>query len=183
MRLSMVMAMDRNQLIGKDDALPWHLPAELAYFKSVTMGKVLIMGRKTYASIGKPLPGRISVVVSSSGVLDTAENADYIADGKLYLCSSLDDAIAQARLLIERREENSSAVQLTHDEAAIIGGAQLCEAAMAMTDRLYLTVIDAEFDGDTWLKSFREQDWNEISVNNVSIDDYDIAYRVLERVV
>jgi len=173
--------MDRNQLIGKDNALPWHLPAELAYFKSVTMGKVLIMGRKTYASIGKPLPGRISVVVSSSGVLDTAENAEYIADGKLYLCSSLEDAIAQAQLLIDSREENSSAVQLTHDEAAIIGGAQLCEAAMAMTDRLYLTVIDDDFEGDTWLESFDEDDWQEESVRHVRIEDYDVAYRVLER--
>ena len=164
--------------------MPWHLPAELAYFKSVTMGKVMIMGRNTYTSIGKPLPGRISIVVSSSGALDTAENAAYIADGKLFLCTSLDDALEQARLLIDKREESdSTAVKLLHDEAAVIGGAQLCGAAMAMTDRLYLTVIDAEFEGDTWLKSFNEQDWKEVSVRKVRIDEYDVAYRVLERAV
>ena len=131
MRLSMVMAMDRNKLIGKDGGLPWHLPAELAYFKSVTMGKVLIMGRKTYLSIGKPLPGRVSIVVSASGQLTGETIERYQAEGKLYLCRSLDDAIHVANELTGHLENkdvsfsDDAASVLQHAEAAIIGGAQL----------------------------------------------------------
>ncbi len=187
MRLSMVMAMDRNKLIGKDGGLPWHLPAELAYFKRVTMGKVLIMGRKTYVSIGKPLPGRVSIVVSASGQLTGEKFEQYLADGRLYLCQSLDDAIQLAQdLTAQLKPDHESGIDdganvLQHAEAAIIGGAQLCEAAMPQVDRLYLTVIDAEFEGDTWLHSFDESDWQEQSVSNVQLDNLNVAYRVLDR--
>lgn len=192
MRLSMVMAMDRNRLIGKDGGMPWHLSAELAYFKRVTMGKVLIMGRRTYVSIGKPLPGRVSIVVSASGVLTGDAIERYQAEGKLHLCRSLDEALQlsdrlTAHLPLDGGSDDAplagtgSSDALKHREAAIVGGAQMCEAAMPHVDRLYLTVIDSEFEGDTWLNCFQESDWQEQSVSHEQINDVTVAYRVLER--
>jgi len=173
----MVMAMDSNRLIGKAGKLPWHLPSEMAYFKSVTMGKALIMGRKTWESIGRPLPGRVSIVVTSSKAVLEESHREYIVSGKLHVCSSLDAAIDLARELHQSDRQSL----LIHDEAAVIGGAQLCEEAMAVTDTLYLSVIQSEFEGDTWLESFSETDWREVSVNSAHVDGFDVDYRVLER--
>ena len=177
MRVSMVMAMDSNRLIGKGGKLPWHLPSEMAYFKATTMGKALIMGRKTWESLGRPLPGRISIVVTSTPSVLEDSNREHIASGKLHVCTSLNAAIELAR---ELHQSDERAV-LVHDEAAVIGGAKLCEEAMAVTDTLYLSIIKAEFEGDTWLESFKESDWREVSVDSVHVDGYEVDYRVLER--
>lgn len=165
MILSMIMAMDRNRLIGADGGMPWHLPAELKYFKSVTMGKPVIMGRKTFESIGKALPGRINIVLTSQEV--------WSAEGVI-VAGTLDMALDVAKQHLDQS-----------GEAMIIGGARLCRQAMPCTQKLYLTVIDHEFTGDVWLDSFDEQDWNEESARVVSADDksgYTYTCRVLKRV-
>lgn len=165
--VAMMMAMDRNRLIGKAGGLPWHIPGELAYFKSVTWGKPIIMGRKTYDSIGRALPGRTNLVVTSQ--------QDWQADDVL-VCHNLTDALAAARHVA--RQPATLA-----DEVVIIGGAALCREAMPLVERLYLTDIDAEYDGDTWLDSFVRKDWHEVSAEHpdpATTGDVRVVYRVLQ---
>ncbi len=162
MRISMVMAMDRAKLIGKEKGMPWHIPSDLQYFKNVTMGKPVIMGRVTYESIGRPLPGRHSIVLSR----DKAWAADQVET-----VHSLADAFAAAR-------------KHPGDEMMVIGGASLCALAMPYTERLYLTIVDHEFaDGDTWLDSFNQSHWNEVSReahDETSQGGYRYTYFVLD---
>lgn len=166
--LSMMMAMDRNTLIGKQGGLPWHVPGELAYFKSVTMGKPIIMGRKTFDSIGKPLPGRTNIVVT--------RDVGWQREG-VTVAHSLDAAIAIGRALALKPATLAS-------EVVVIGGAALCRAAMPLTERLYLTCIDHEFEGDTWLDSYDPDEWREHSRtprDPASTGGLDVVYLVLER--
>jgi len=158
--ISIVVAMDRNRLIGSGGSLPWHLPADLRHFKRTTMGKSVIMGRRTHQSIGKPLPGRVNIVVTS--------DREYPAPG-CAVASSLDGAIDAA-------EEAQ--------EIMIIGGAELYRQALPRTGRIYLTRIDAAFKGDTW---FPEIDWKEWRVREeaeFSADDrnaFKYSFLTLER--
>ncbi|MDJ0777784.1 MAG: dihydrofolate reductase [Gammaproteobacteria bacterium] len=126
-RVSMIVAMDENRLIGRDNALPWHLPADLAHFKRTTMGKPIVMGRKTWQSIGRPLPGRQNIVVT--------RNPDFTAAG-CDLADSIESALALAGDV---------------DEIMLIGGAGLYAQAMPLASRLYLTLIHHRFaQGDAW---------------------------------
>lgn len=135
--ISLIVAMDRNRLIGRGNALPWHLPADLQHFRSVTMGKPIIMGRRTYESIGRPLPGRLNVIIS--------RNAAFDAPG-CTVVDSLDAALTAAG---------------TVAEIMIIGGAQLYAAALPHAQRIYLTRIDADFDGDAWFPGLDPTVWRE----------------------
>ncbi|MDD3518183.1 MAG: type 3 dihydrofolate reductase [Chromatiales bacterium] len=160
MTLSIIVAMDRNRLIGRDNALPWHLPADLAWFKRVTMGKPLIMGRRTHESIGRPLPGRLNIVVS--------RDPQYRTDG----CTVVQDP--------------ASAVAAAGDapEVMVIGGARLFEAFLPLADRLYLTRIDAAFEGDTWFPDFDEKSWCEVARETRAPDEHNpcpMTFLVLER--
>jgi dihydrofolate reductase len=162
----MMMAMDKNKLIGSDGGLPWHIPGELAYFKRITMGKPIIMGRKTYDSIGKPLPGRDNIVVT--------RNADWTASGVI-VAGSLNDAFEAGRQAVKSQAKQ---------EIIVIGGASLCGAAMSTTQRLYLTVVDKSYSGDTWLDSFNWGDWIVISEdvqNPVNTGGIAVTYWVLEK--
>lgn len=163
MRISMIMAMDRARLIGKEKGLPWHISSDMQYFKKVTMSKPMIMGRVTYESIGRPLPGRPSIVVTRDG--------QWFADG-VEIVHSLQSAFEVAKKHIA-------------DEMMVIGGASLCAAAMPYTERLYLTVVDHEFpDGDTWLDSFNWNHWNEVSRethDETTQGGYRYTYYVLDR--
>lgn len=164
--IAMMMAMDKNKLIGSDGGLPWRIPGELAYFKRVTMGKPIIMGRKTFDSIGKPLPGRVNIVVT--------RNVKWSAVG-VTVVGSLTEAIEAGRRAL---------IELPAEEIFIIGGASLCSAAMSMTDRLYLTVVDKAYTGDTWLDSFEWSDWKVSSEDVQSLDDtggLPVTYFVLEK--
>lgn len=143
----MMMAMDRNRLIGDKGQMPWHIPGELAYFKAVTTGKPVIMGRKTFDSIGKPLPGRTNIVVT--------RNTDWSADGVVRV-HSLAQALTEAGKVRQDADE---------PELMIIGGAAICEEAMPLTQRFYLTTVDHAFEGDTWLESFHWDDWQVVSKN------------------
>lgn len=158
----MILAMDSNKLIGSEGGMPWHISSELQYFKRVTMGKPIIMGRITFESIGKALPGRTNIVVT--------RNEEWSEAG-VSAVSSLQDGYGVAS------EEGA-------EEAMVIGGAALCQQAMPLTDRLYLTVIDHEFSGDTWLDSFDWGDWTVVSEDPQDEREqggYQYCYYVLDR--
>lgn len=163
-----MMAMDKNRLIGKAGGMPWHVPGEMAYFKRVTMGKPIIMGRKTFESIGKPLPGRTNIVITRNRRW-SAENVVVVHD--------LDSALQQAASVCLSPTTPAS-------ELVVIGGAGLCRDTMAITQRLYLTVIDHSFEGDTWLDSFHWDDWQAVSeeVQDVqATGGLPVTYWVLEK--
>lgn len=134
---SFVVAVARNGVIGHTNGLPWRLPADLAFFKRLTMGHPIIMGRKTYESIGKPLPGRLNIVVTRS--------PDFKAPG-CTVVATLDAAYRAAGAV---------------DEVFIIGGAQIYDAAFAAADRIYLTEVESEIEGDTYFPLFDRRDWVE----------------------
>lgn len=172
--VAMMLAMDKNKLIGKDGGMPWHIPGELAYFKSVTMGKPVIMGRVTFDSIGKPLPGRPNFVVT--------RNADWTAEG-VRVCTSLDMAIEGAKEYYAKlaSDAGDDTADSTPNEIMVIGGAGLCREAMPKTQKVYLTHIDHEYDGDIWFDSFDWNDWKEMSRQDMQHEELKFAYLVLER--
>lgn len=167
--VTMMLAMDKNKLIGKDGGMPWKIPGEMAYFKEVTMGKPVIMGRVTFDSIGKPLPGRPNFVVT--------RNADWVAEG-VQTCTSLDAAIAGAKQYYKDSDANEPAAP---KEVMVIGGAGLCREAMPQTQRIYLTLIDHEYEGDIWFDSFEWDDWQINSRKDLQQNGLAYSYLVLER--
>lgn len=146
MKISLIAAMDKNRLIGAGNGLPWHLPADFKHFKAVTMGKPVIMGRKTYESIGRPLPGRKNIVISRSG---------FSADG-VTVVESIDSALRA-----------SAGV----DEVMIIGGASFYAQMIERADKMYLTLVDAECEGDAWFPAFNEEDWALLSSQHYAADE------------
>jgi dihydrofolate reductase len=136
--LSIICAMDKNRLIGNNNALPWHLPADLAFFKQNTLGKPILMGRKTYESIGRPLPGRQNIIITTNG--------DYQADG-CDICQSIDEALELAA---------------DQQEIMLIGGASLYQQTLDKAQQLYLTRIHSSFEGDAWFPEFSLDDWIEV---------------------
>ncbi len=138
MTLSLVVAMDRNRVIGRAGRLPWRLPDELQNFKRITMGKPVVMGRRTHESIGRPLPGRENIVVT--------RNPHYEAPG-CRVVHSLSAALAATAGAVE---------------TLLIGGAELFEEALPLAARLYLTEIHAEVDGDVWFPEFDRSAWREV---------------------
>ncbi len=135
--ISLIVALDKNRVIGLNNAMPWHLPGELQYFKEMTMGKPIIMGRKTFESIGRPLPGRRNIVIT--------RNPQYDAEG-IELALSLDEAIKIAGDV---------------EEIMIIGGQQIFTESLPLADRLYITEIDHEFEGDTFFPEY--EGWQKVS--------------------
>lgn len=142
--VALIVAVAENGVIGKQGAMPWHLPDELAHFKRVTMGKPIIMGRKTFQSLGRSLPGRTNIVV-------TRDAAFAVPDGVI-VTHDLEDAIKQARAIAER--DGAS-------EIMVIGGAQIYAAAMPMASRLYLTRIHRSYEGDAWFSWPDREGWIE----------------------
>lgn len=150
-RVSAIVAMSENSCIGKDNDLPWHIPEDLKHFKTLTMGKPVIMGRKTYESIvarlGKPLPGRANIVISRTPQQDGSDPAT----GPFYV-QDIEAAIAAAE---------KTARQKNFDEIFIGGGGQIFELALPQTDRIYLTKIHAVVNGDAFFPELSPQDWQE----------------------
>ena len=136
-RITLIVARARNGVIGRANAMPWKIPGEQAFFKRTTIGHPIVMGRKTWESIGRPLPGRRSIVVT--------RNPAYRADGA-EVAASLDEAITRCAGL---------------PEMFVIGGAELYRAALPRADRLIITDIDADFDGDTYLDAPDPNVWRE----------------------
>lgn len=146
MIISIIAAMDKNRLIGSDNGLPWHLPADFKHFKAVTLGKPVIMGRKTYESIGRPLPGRKNIVVSRSGFKSEGiESADSI-DAALELVSDAEDVM-------------------------IIGGANFYEQMISNAQYMYLTHVDAECEGDAWFPEYDESEWTIVDSQYIPADE------------
>lgn len=166
MKLSLIVAMAENRVIGRDNKLPWYLPQDLKYFKAVTMGKPIIMGRKTYESIGKPLPGRPNIVVS--------RNPDWQADG-VTVKHELEQALSYGESLLEINGG---------DELMLIGGAQLYEAALPMAQRLYLTQVHAEVEGDAYFPEFEQSQWREVGREDFQAEGpnpYDYSFIVMDK--
>ena len=144
--VSLIVAMARNRVIGDGGRIPWHLPAELQRFKRITMGHHIVMGRKTWESIGRLLPGRTSVIVT--------RDPAYAVPGAI-VADSLRAAIAAC---------------LNDDEVFVIGGAELFREALPYADRLYLTIVDAEVAGDTVMPDIDMAEWEAVETDAVAAD-------------
>jgi dihydrofolate reductase len=161
MKLSIVVAMARNRVIGHHNRLPWHLPGDLAHFKAITLGKPIVMGRKTWESIGRALPGRTSIVVT--------HDLDYEAQNAIVV-HSVAAALAAAP---------------DCEEMMVIGGAEFYRQLLPLADTLYLTRVEAEFEGDTYFPELDAAEWREISSEPHAADDrnpWPYRFVTLERV-
>ncbi|MGX2967527.1 type 3 dihydrofolate reductase [Ursidibacter sp. B-7004-1] len=152
MEISLIVARTLNKVIGKDNAMPWHLPVDLAWFRKNTVGKPVIMGRKTYESIGRLLPKRPNIILSRS---------NFSVDGA-YSATSLEQALELAKSFASEQE------------IMIIGGGELFKQAMPLANKLYLTEIQTDIDGDTFFE-FDEQEW-QLSEESWSEIDEQNAY-------
>jgi len=148
MKIALIVAMTRNLVIGKDNKMPWHLPEDLKYFKRVTLNKPVVMGRNTFESIGKPLPQRTNIIVS--------RNTDYKVAGAIVV-QSVEQALQMVADLYHTIEAPEDS------EVMIIGGAQIYAQTLALAQRLYLTEIQAEIDGDTSFPVFDRTEWQEVA--------------------
>jgi dihydrofolate reductase len=160
-KISIIVAMDKNRGIGKDNQLLCHLPADLTFFKKTTMGKPIVMGRKTYESIGKPLPGRQNIVISTQKYLNI-QGVDVV--------DCLESAIAIAD---------------KHDEIMIIGGAMIYRSALALADRLYITKIHHEFAADCHFPPIDKTMWHCTNCDLRAKDKtnlYDLSFQTWEKV-
>ncbi|MDB5250916.1 MAG: dihydrofolate reductase [Flaviaesturariibacter sp.] len=162
MILSLLVAADETNVIGIANKLPWHLPADLTYFKNLTWGLPIVMGRKTFDSIGKPLPGRTSIVIT--------RNRDWRHDGVVTV-HSVDDAIARAE-------------ELAVKEIFVIGGAEIFHAALPKAFRIYLTRIGHRFEGDVFFPAVTPPEWTLVRETAGVVDDrnqYPHRFQVWER--
>ena len=160
MKLSLIVAMATNRTIGINNQMPWHLSADLKKFKKITMGHPIIMGRKTFESIGRPLPGRQNIIIS--------RDPHYQQQG----CSVFNDIDSALQSCAES------------DEVFVIGGATLYEATLARADRLYITEIQQAFDGDTWFPEIKQEQWREVAREDIMDDssiDFNYSFIVYER--
>lgn len=161
MSFSMIFAMDRHRVIGLNNAMPWHLPADLGYFMRTTKGHAVLMGRKTFESIGsKPLKNRRNVVITRDKSF-TAEGCEVV--------HTLKDALDLYQ----------------DDEVFIIGGSEIYRQALPMTDKIYMTYIDHEFEGDSYFPEMAEDEWELVSETPGVLDDRNVfphSFRVYKRV-
>ena len=165
-RLAVIVAAAENGVIGRDNKLPWHLPGDLRYFRQVTMGKPIVMGRKTFESIGRPLPGRTNIVVS--------RNPGYSPEGVRVVAS-----LSEALVLAEEIARGNGAC-----EAVVIGGGEIYALALPLAGRLYLTRVHASVDGDALLPAVDWDEWREISRERhpaAGGNPYDYSFLVYDR--
>ena len=160
MRISLIVALARNRVIGRDNQLPWRLSADLQHFKRLTMGKPIVMGRKTCESIGRPLPGRTNIVVT--------RDSSFSAAG-CRVVHSIDEALVAAG---------------GADEVMIMGGENLYSQLLPRADRLYLTEVQADVSGDAWFPEFDQTQWQELERESHRADEkneFDYDFVVLTR--
>lgn len=159
MRLSIIAAMSENYVIGKDNQLPWRLSADLQHFKKITWGKPILMGRKTYESIGRPLPGRRNIIIT--------RNPEFQVEG-----CEITHSLEQALSLVKDSEE-----------VMVIGGAELFAQALPQAKRMYLTLIHHHFEGDCFFPRWDAKQWREVERVEFAADDgfvYGFSFIVLE---
>jgi dihydrofolate reductase len=160
MVISLIAAMSKNRVIGSKGSIPWTLPADMKRLKEITMGKPIIMGRKTHESIGKPLPGRINIVVT--------KDTDYKSEGCIVVHSA-DEAVQSSK---------------DYKEIIIFGGQKIYEMFMDKVDKMYLTIVDAKLEGDTFFPEYDAEEWKETHFEDHakdSINQYDYRFITLER--
>ncbi|MEZ9594842.1 type 3 dihydrofolate reductase [Shewanella sp. 10N.261.52.F9] len=157
MKIAMIAAMANNRVIGKDNQMPWHLPEDLRHFKAMTLGKPVVMGRKTYESIGRPLPGRHNIVIS--------RQADLLIDGVTTVTSF----------------EAAKLVAGACEELVVIGGGQLYQMLLPQANILYLTEIALDVEGDTHFPEWNDGSWLEIS-RDVAKNDKEVEYSFIKLV-
>lgn len=168
MRVALIVAASDNNVIGNNNALPWHLPADFAFFRQTTMGKPVVMGRKTYESIGRPLPGRPNVVIS--------RNPDWRVTSDVEVVSSVPAAIARARVLAEASGQG---------EVMVIGGAEIYRLTLPDADRVYLTRVHARIEGDAFFPELDPAVWQLTSVRECPADErnrWDFSFLQYDRV-
>ena len=153
--VSIIVAMDSNNLIGNKNNLPWHIPGELQRFKRITMGKAIIMGRKTHNSIGKILEGRMNIILSKNSSFKSKD---------AHVFNTLDD-------VLEKFTSN--------DEIFIIGGEEIFKLALPITQKIYMTKIHKNFKGDTWFPKINEIEWKVIDAENHFNEEKQIKYSFL----
>nr|WP_267354534.1 type 3 dihydrofolate reductase [Gilliamella sp. B2840] len=163
--LSVIVAMAHHRVIGQNNQMPWHLPADLAWFKKNTLHKPVIMGRKTFESIGRPLPNRHNIIVSRQAVSDLNANPN------ISCVQSIEAAL--------------SLVQAQHvEEAFVIGGGNIYQQVLPLINRLYLTHIDADLQGDTYFPDYLPEQWQVIYQQDHQADEqnsYPYQFEILER--
>lgn len=160
--ISLLVAVDEAGVIGKDNKLPWHLPADLKYFKNTTWGMPVLMGRKTFESIGKPLPGRTNIVIT--------RNAAWAFE-KVSVVHNLTDAVALAQTL-------------GVTEIFVIGGAEIFATALPQAHRIYCTRIHHHFEGDVWFPRFSKEEWQLVKSHTHAPDEknkYAYTFEIWER--
>ena len=160
--LSIIVAVSENNVVGKENKLPWKLSADLKRLKSLTMGHHIIMGRKTWESLGKALPGRINVVITT--------DKNFKAEGGIVV-HSLKEALA---------------ISSTDDEIFIFGGGKIFKEAMSLVKKIYMTRVHSIIDGDTYFPVLDMNDWKKISREDFKADEknqYDYSFVTLERVI
>jgi dihydrofolate reductase len=146
MTTSIVVAISQNHAIGKDNKLLWYLPNDLKHFKTITSGHTVIMGRKTYDSVGKPLPNRRNIIITRQPIV--IEGCEVV--------NSIDAALALCR---------------NEAEVFIVGGAEIYKQAMQLTDRIYLTIVHKEFDGDSYFPEIKATEWKETEREDYQPDE------------
>jgi|TARA_B100001939_G_scaffold93560_1_gene80214 dihydrofolate reductase len=147
MLISLIVAHSSNRVIGIDGQLPWHIPDDLKYFKAITIGKPIIMGRKTFDSIGKPLPGRLNIIIT--------KNTDLIIE-ECVVVNNLEAAITEAKNYLKMQDSEQ-------EEIFIIGGAQIFKQSMQFVNKIYITEVHAEYAGDVFFGELSSNDWIEVS--------------------
>jgi dihydrofolate reductase len=159
MSISFIFAMDRNRAIGVNNTLPWHLPGDLKFFKAVTMGHPILMGRKTYESIGRPLPGRRNMILT--------QNTEFGAEG-CEVIHSVDEAVQEFR----------------DQELFVIGGAEIFRLFAETVDRMYITFIEHEFEADTYMSDLDLSEWTLVSSEQGERNEknpYEYYFRIYQR--
>jgi dihydrofolate reductase len=162
MIISLIVAASTNNAIGKNNQLLWHLPKDLKFFKNTTWGMPVIMGRKTFESVNKPLPGRINIVIT--------RQANWQAAGVL-TANNIQDALAKA-------------ATTNCKEAFIIGGGQIYTEAMPIANNIYLTSVDAIIEGDTFFPSINKNEWNLVSSETNTVDEkhaYNFTFQLWQK--
>ena len=146
MLISLIVAHSSNRVIGIDGQLPWHIPDDLKYFKAITIGKPIIMGRKTFDSIGKPLPGRLNIIIT--------KNIDLTIE-ECVVVNNLEAAITEAKNYFKTQNTEQ-------EEIFIIGGAQIFKQSMEFVNKIYITEVHAEYAGDVFFDELSDNDWIEV---------------------
>ncbi|WP_461535753.1 dihydrofolate reductase [Spongorhabdus nitratireducens] len=166
MKIAMIAAVAENNAIGINNKMPWYLPGDLRYFKAVTMGKPIIMGRNTFESLKKPLPGRTNIVIT--------RNPDYSHDG-IRVVHNTEEALSLAEDI---------ALVNGNEEIMVIGGGQIYKELLPKADRLYLTKVAHSFEADAYFPEFDESEWTEVARDDHQTDDepaLKYSYIVLDR--